>query len=202
MGCDPGACLHAQWFPERVSEMVLASVTMTRRPDVHWLYHEAGRFFPQQWQRFADGVPESHRDTGVAAYDQLLNRQPAAAAAAAAQRWCDWEDAVVSLESGWQPSPRFADAAFRITFARLCAHYFSHAAWLDADELLTGARQLTGIPAALVHGRLDIGSPPDVACLLARAWRGAELHLVNIGHQGGEEMTAVILAALDRFAGR
>ena len=89
-----------------------------------------------------------------------------------------------------------------MTFARLCAHYFSHDAWLDADELLTGAAQVAGIPAVLVHGRLDIGSPPDVAWLLARAWRGAELHLVNTGHQGGDDMTAVMLAALDRFADR
>jgi proline iminopeptidase len=149
-------------------------------------------------------VPERHRDADlVAAYDRLLNHQPdPAVAAAAARRWCDWEDAVVSLESGWQPSPRFADAGVRMIFARLCAHYFSHAAWLDADELLNGAEQLTGIPASLVHGRLDIGSPPDVPWLLSRAWPGAGLHLVNTGHQGGEEMTAVMLAALNRFADR
>jgi proline iminopeptidase len=171
----------------QVSEMVLASVTMTRRSDVHWLYHEAGRFFLEQWARFADGVPEQRRHTDlVAAYDQLLNHQPDPAVAAAAARWwCDWQDAVVSLESGWQPSPRFADAGVRMTFARLCAHYSSHAAWLDADELLTGAGQLAGIPAALVHGRLDIGSPLDLPWLLARALPGAELYLVHTGHQGG-----------------
>lgn len=196
------ALAYAQRFPERVSQMVLASVTMTRPSDVHWLYHEAGRFFPEQRERFAAGVPEGLRDGDlVAAYDQLLNHQPdPAVAATAAQRWCDWEDAVISLESGWQPSPRFADASFRMTFARLCAHYFSHAGWLAADELLTGTEQLAAIPATLVHGRLDIGSPPDVPWQLARSWPRAELHLVDTGHQGGKEMARVVLAALDRFA--
>src|ERR1700729_3652944 len=33
---------YAQRYPERVTEMVLASVTMTRPYDVHWLYHETG----------------------------------------------------------------------------------------------------------------------------------------------------------------
>ncbi|MCW2902781.1 MAG: Proline iminopeptidase, partial [Streptosporangiaceae bacterium] len=67
------ALAYAQRFPQRVSEMVLASVTMTRRSDVHWLYHEAGRFFPEQWARFAAGVPERHRDGDlVAAYNTLL----------------------------------------------------------------------------------------------------------------------------------
>lgn len=35
--------------------MVLVSCTMTRPGDVHWLYHEAGRFFAAQWQRYSDG---------------------------------------------------------------------------------------------------------------------------------------------------
>ena len=46
---------YAQRFPERVTEMVLVSCTMTRPGDVHWLYHEAGRFFPEQWHRYAAG---------------------------------------------------------------------------------------------------------------------------------------------------
>jgi proline iminopeptidase len=196
------ALAYAQRFPERVSEMLLASVTMTRRSDVHWLYHEAGRFFPEQWHRFAAGVPahDRHGDL-VAGYDRLLNRQlDLSLAEVAAQRWCEWEDAVVSLEPGWEPDPRYADADFRIAFARLCTHYFSHAAWLADDELLHGATRLAGIPAALVHGRFDIGGPPDVPWLLARAWPAAELHLVDTGHQGGAAMTAVMIAALDRFA--
>ena len=39
---------YAQRHPHRVSEMVLASVTMTRPGDVHWLYHEAGRGRPER----------------------------------------------------------------------------------------------------------------------------------------------------------
>jgi proline iminopeptidase len=39
----------------RVSELVLSSVTMTRAEDIHWLYHETGRFFPAEWERFRGG---------------------------------------------------------------------------------------------------------------------------------------------------
>jgi proline iminopeptidase len=35
---------------------------------------------------------------------------------------------------------------------------------------------------------------------LARAWPGAELHLVGGGHTGGPDMTEHLLAATDRFA--
>jgi proline iminopeptidase len=195
---------YAERHPQRVSELIFVSVTMTRASDVHWLYHEAGRFFPEEWARFRAGVAEDERGGDlVAAYNRLLNEQPdVAVRATAAKNWCDWEDAVVSLEEGWTPNPRYTDPDFRMTFARLCAHYFSHAAWLEMDELLRNADRLTGIPGALVHGRFDIGGPPDVPWLLARAWPGAELHLVRTGHVGGKDMLESLIRATDRFAAR
>jgi proline iminopeptidase len=190
---------YAERHPERVTEMVLASCTLTRRCDVHWLYHEAGRFFPAEWRRYAAGG--GNAEDLVAAYDRLLNADPDPAVRfRAARNWCDWEDAVVSLEEGWTPSEQFADPRFRMIFARLCAHYFSHAAWLEDEQLLSGIGRLAGIPAVLVHGRFDIQGPPEEAWLLHQAWPGSELHLVRTGHRGGAEMTEHILAALNRFA--
>lgn len=190
---------YAQRFPERVRALVLVSVTMTRARDVHWLYHETGRFFPEQWGRFSAGGGDA--DNLVAAYDRLLNgTADPAVRIKAAQDWCDWEDAIVSLEEGWVPNPRYADPDFRMTFARLCAHYFSHAAWLEDDQLLTDAGRLADIPGVMIHGRFDLGGPPDVPWLLAQAWPAAELHLVGTGHTGGAEMTRQMLAALTRFA--
>ena len=191
---------YAEQYPQRVTEMVLASVTMTRPIDVHWLYNEAGRFFPEQWARFRAGVPATEQDDLVAAYDRLLNAHPDhAVRAKAAQDWCDWEDAVVSLEEGWTPSVRYADADFRMAFARLCAHYFSHAAWLADGELLQNAGRLAGIPGVLIHGQFDIGGPPDVPWLLAQAWPTAQLHLVRAGHMGGADTTRLMITALDAF---
>lgn len=196
------ALAYSERYPERVTEMVLASVTMTRPADVHWLYHEAGRFFPEEWERFRGGVPESERDGDlVAAYNRLLNENPdPRIRERSAQRWCDWEDAVLSLEEGWEPNPRYADPTFRITFARIVAHYFHHRAWLEDGQLLRDAHRLAGIPGVLVHGRFDIGGPPDTAWQLARAWAGAEFHLVRTGHAGGDEMTARVIEATERFA--
>ena len=191
---------YAQRYPQRVTEMVLVSVTMTRPGDVHWLYNEAGRFFPEQWERFRAGVPTAEQHDLVAAYDRLLNAHPDPhVRAKAAQDWCDWEDAVVSLEEGWTPSVRFADPDFRMAFARLCAHYFSHAAWLEDGELLRNAGRLTGIPGVLIHGHFDISGPPDVPWLLAKEWSDAQLHLVRAGHMGGADTTRLMIEALDSF---
>jgi proline iminopeptidase len=170
--------------------------------DIDWLYHDTGRFFPQEWARFREGVPEQDRESDlVAAYNRLLNDDPDPdVRRRAAQRWCDWEDAVQSLEAGRVPDARYADPAFRITFARIVAHYFHHRAWLRHDELLEEAHHLAGTPGVLVHGRMDIGGPADGAWQLAQVWPDAELHLVDTGHGGGEEMTARLIDATNRFA--
>ena len=107
------ALAYAERFPERVSEMILLSITMTRRRDVRWFSHETGRFFPDEWQRFRAGVPEADRDGDlVAAYDRLLNggTEPVSRRLQAARDWVAWEDAVLSLEEGYvSPHPRWSD---------------------------------------------------------------------------------------------
>ena len=197
------ALAYAERYPERVTAMVLLSITMTRRADVHWLAHETGRYFPKEWARFRAGVPEPYRDGDlVVAYDRLLNAHPdAAVRLQAAREWVTWEDALLSLEEGYvSPSPRWADERFTVAFARLVTHYFSHGAWLEEDELVRNASRLAGIPGVLIHGRLDLAGPPDVAWQLARAWPDAELHLVAGGHTGDAEMDRLNLEATDRFA--
>ncbi len=199
------ALAYAQRHPDRVSEMVLLSITMTRGSDVRWFAHETGRFFPEQWARFRAGVAAPDRDGDlVAAYDRLLNRTgDPARRLQAARDWVAWEDAVLSLEERYVTRPsRWADERFMIGFARLVTHYFSHAAWLDDGELLGNASRLAGIPGVLLHGRLDLADPPDVAWQLVRAWPGAELHFVPGGHTGDAEMDQRLLEATDRFATR
>jgi proline iminopeptidase len=196
------ALAYAERHPERVRAMILVSVTMTRRSDVHWLYHEIGRYLPEDWERFRDGLPVEERDDLVAGYDRLLNQSDdRAVQARAAKRWCDWEDAAVSLEPGWSPSERYRDPAFRMQFARIVAHYFSHGAWLEEGQILRDAHRLAGIPGVLVHGRLDLGGPLDVPWLLSRAWPEAELHIVDeAGHAGSARTMQLLLAAAARFA--
>ena len=69
------ALAYAERFPHRVSEMVLAAVTMTRRSEVQWLSRGAGAFFPGQWERFRAAVPAPARDGDlVAATDAFASR--------------------------------------------------------------------------------------------------------------------------------
>jgi proline iminopeptidase len=80
-------------------------------------------------------------------------------------------------------------------------HYWRHAAWLGDHELVQGMSALDGIPAVLIHGRQDVGSPIDVPWALAR--RSQSSHLIVIedsGHLPEAATTAAIIRATDRFA--
>ncbi|GGL29967.1 proline iminopeptidase [Planomonospora parontospora subsp. antibiotica] len=202
---------YAEAHPERVSEMVVCGVTMTRRSEIDWLYRGVGRFFPEQWERFRDGVPEAVRGGGpddlpglLAAYARLASDPDPAVRTKAAHDWTAWEDTVISLEVNGKPNA-YSDRppADLLAMVRICSHYFSNAAWLEEGVLLREAHRLAGIPGVLIHGRFDLGSPLDTAWQLARAWPDARLVVVeDSGHTGSGTMREEVLAALDGFADR
>lgn len=195
---------YAETHPERVSEMVVAGVTMTRRSEIDWLYRGVGRFFPEEWERFRRGVPEADRDGDLlAAYARLMADPDPEVRARAAHDWTAWEDAVVSLEPNGTPNAYSGrPPAALLAFVRICAHYFSNAAWLEEGILLREAGRLAGIPGVLVHGRLDLGGPLDTPWQLAQAWPDARLVVVeDSGHTGSDTFRTEILSALDAFAG-
>ena len=188
---------YAERHPDRVSAMLLLSVTSTRRQEIEWLYRGVGRFFPEAWTRFCDfpGLNDTYRlptdstpsITGLlAAYAQLMESPDAAIRARAAAEWVAWEDAVISQENNGSPgsySNRPGNA--QLALVRICAHYFSHDAFLDDGVLIREAGKLAGIPGVLIHGRNDLGGPAITPWELAQAWPDAELVIVgDSGHTG------------------
>jgi proline iminopeptidase len=95
---------YAQRYPERVSEIVLVGVTMTRPSEVEWLYRGVRLLLPAEWEEFREGVPAAECDGDlVAAYSRLFDHPDAEVRRAAARRWCAWEDAVIAHESAGSP---------------------------------------------------------------------------------------------------
>ncbi|GGT22119.1 prolyl aminopeptidase [Streptomyces purpureus] len=193
---------YAQAHPERVSEIVIAAVTTTRRSEIAWLYEGAGAFFPEAWDRFRAGVPEASAPHElVPAYARRTNHPDRAVREKATADWCAWEDAVLSLEGAGTPYADRPDHA-KLAMVRICSHYFAHGAWLEEGALIRDAHRLAGIPGVLIHGRFDLAGPLGTAWELSKAWPDAELTVVeNAGHTGGGDTRTHVLAALDRFAG-
>lgn len=194
---------YAERHPERVTEIILTGVTTTRPAETDWLYKGVGRFFPEQWHRFQQAAPHHATTTDlIAAYARLMDDPDPETRTAAARAWCAWEDAVISAEPNGVPGAysNRPDAAL-MAMVRICAHYFSNNAWLEKDILLKQAGRLTGIPAVLLHGRLDLSSPLDTAWHLTRAWPDAELLVIDdAGHTGSDTFRTHVLDALQSFA--
>ncbi|GAA3258094.1 prolyl aminopeptidase [Nonomuraea helvata] len=199
---------YAEAHPERVSEMVIVAVTNMRRSEIDWLYRGVGRFFPEEWERFRQGVPEADRDGDtfalLAAYSRLMADPEPEVRAKAAHDWAAWEDVVISGEpNGTKNVYSDRPAEDLHALVRICAHYFSNAAWLEEGVLLREAGRLAGIPGVLIHGRLDLSCPLDTAWELAKAWPDAKLVVVeDSGHTGSETLKKELLAATDGFAGK
>ena len=189
---------YAERYPDRVSEIVLVSLALSRPSEIEWLYRGVSRFLPEQWERFRAFAKS---DDVVGAYAQLMENPNLEIRQQTAAEWVSWEDAVIEHESNGTPgsySARVDEA--RLAFVRICAHYFAHKAWLEEDELLRSAYRLNGIPGVLIHGRLDLGSPLKTAWELQQAWESAELVIINdAGHTGSNTTRAEIFAAIERF---
>lgn len=194
------ALAYAERYPARVSEIALSSVTTSRRSEIDWLYRGAGRFFPEQWERFVAGSGVSRDEDILAAYARLTSHPDAAVREKATADWCAWEDAVLSGETTaavWAGLPSLN----RLALVRICAHYFSRGAWLEEGVLIREAGRLASIPGVLLHGRLDMSAPLNTAWVLSRAWPGARLHVFdNLGHHGGDGTRDCLLDAFARFA--
>ncbi|HEY9181178.1 MAG TPA: prolyl aminopeptidase [Candidatus Baltobacteraceae bacterium] len=195
------ALAYAQRHPERVTALVLACITTTSRREVDWITGDVGRIFPQEWQQFVSHIPAAlRRERIIDAYAMLLFDDDMDVCAAAAERWCAWEDAHVSLAPGHTPNQRFLDGDFRLRFARLVTHYWRHAAFLDDDELLRNAVSLKAIPGVLIHGRYDVSSPLETAWALHRRWKQSVLQVVDDAGHGSGSLPQRIVAALNRFS--
>jgi proline iminopeptidase len=198
---------YAQTWPEAVSELVLTGVATGSRPEVALLTRGLGKIFPEAFERFVGGLPETERGRDLAAaYNRLIESPDPAVRERAARAWTDWETAIV-------PAPprsieRYEDPAFRMAFARTVTHYFAGDHFMgegnDEGVVLRDAPTLEGIPGTLVQGRLDFGNLLGIVWRLHHAWPGSELVLVDdVGHDAGAPAVAeALVAATDKYARR
>lgn len=195
------ALVYAQAHPERVTALVLGAVTSGTRRETDWITRDMGRVFPAEWEAFCTLVPPAERQGDLsAAYARLLADSDAGVREAAATAWCSWEDTHVSLMPGWEPSPRYEDPTFRMVFARLVTHYWSHGCFLADGHVLAGMDRLAGIPGVMIHGRYDVSGPLDTAWTLQQHWPRSRLVVVADAGHGGGGFLGEVVAALDAFA--
>jgi proline iminopeptidase len=194
---------YVEQYPERVTEIVLFGISTGRHSEMDWLFRGgAARFFPEQWERLLEAVPEAERTGDVVAdYNRLLLDPDPAVHRKAAYEWCLWESATPD----WPPKQglmeRFQDPAYALAFARIVTHYIRHNAFLEDGLLIRNASRLSSIPGVLINGRYDFQSPIGNAWVLKQAWPRADLVIVDDAGHGGDRLGEEMVRATGRFAG-
>lgn len=202
------ALAYAQAHPDRVLGIVLMAVTTTDRFQVDWITETVGALYPEAWDRVASLAEQAgigyQRGEGrlVEAYARLMTDPDYTVRDAASRAWREWEDHHVSIGTGGvRRDPELDDEEERLIFATLVTHYWAHDAFLS-PPILDRMERLHGIPATLIHGRLDVSGPAIIPWRLHQAWPGSELIIdENEGH-GGEAMVESWCTANTRHADR
>jgi proline iminopeptidase len=196
---------YAQTHPERVTELVLRGIFLSRQNELDWLYkYGASELYPEGWEEFVGIIPEGERDDLVEAYHRRLTGDDKAVQLAAAKAWSKWEGLTVTLLPDLEMLEDFTEDAHAIAVARIENHYFRHHCWLDEGQLLSNVGRLRGIPGVIVQGRHDCCTPPGAAWDLKKAWPEVDLQIVpDGGHLFTEPgITDGLVHASDRFAGK
>ena len=194
---------YAERYPERVSHAILVGIATGRSSEIERLYAGLAASFPNAWKRLRELVPgaEGTHDLLVA-YGRLLADPDPAIRQRTARRFSEWEWETSVTVPGTVPPPSWMDPAFQLARSRIVTHYFAHDCFVDDGALVRDAGCLAGIPAVIIRGELDPLAPLRSEELLAAAWPGSDLIIV----QGAGHATAdagnreAIIAASRRFA--
>jgi len=175
--------IYAQSHPDRVAYLALRGVFLMTQRELDWFYRGgAGQFFPDQWQRFGQLIPEDERSDLIAAYHSRLFSGDPMIETRFARSWAAWENALASI--GHEGHGGDSPADYARAFARLENHYFTHAGWLESDgQILEDTSLISHIPGTVVQGRYDMICPPVSAWNLTERWSRGELKLIGMaGH--------------------
>lgn len=179
---------YAETHPDRVSALIVRGVFLGRPTDIAWFYQSgANRIFPDYWEDFIAPIPEDEQDNLLAAYYQRLTGSNEIARMQAAKAWASWEGRTINLKSLAASMEHFTNPHTAMSVARIEAHYFMHACFLEANQLIRDAQALKDIPGMIIHGRYDMICPLSQAYELHQTWPQADFTIVPAcGHAASE----------------
>jgi proline iminopeptidase len=197
------ALAYAQAHPKQVSELIVRGIFTLRKQELRWFYQEGASYlFPDYWEDYVAPIPLDERDDLIAAYHKRLTGDDRQAQISAARAWSQWEGRTITLHPDPSNSQNYIADHFALAFARIENHYFTHAGFMQENQLLDNAHLLKDIPGVIIQGRYDCCTPAKTAWDLHKAWPQAEFHIVpDAGHAFNEPgILKLLLEATDRYA--
>ncbi len=179
---------YAQSHPDRVAGLIVRGIFLSTQYELNWLYKEgASRFFPEQWKKFVDYIPEPEQEDLLLAYHKRLTSDNELLRRRSAKVWVEWEARLSSLLPNNNIVGQFSVPHTAASIARIEAHYFINASFLKENQLIENIQKIRKIPGYIVHGRYDMICPVEQAYKLHDAWPRSELFIAQAaGHSVSE----------------
>ena len=195
------ALAYGQQHPQRCAGFILRGIFLFTRAEVDWFMNGMRLFFPEAHAAFAAEVPQEERADLLQAYAKRLFGDDKAVALHAAHNWSSYEGRCAFLLPNAEAVAELDTDAVSLSIARLEAHYFLHAGFLDEGQLLRNMANIAHLPAVIVQGRYDVICPPVSAYSLHQAWPDSRLVMVpNAGHSASETgITDALVAATEAW---
>ncbi len=190
---------YAQAHPQRCQGLILRGIFLCGPAEIDWFLYGMGRFFPDAWRNFSEGVPEEERGDLLAAYRRRLENPDAEVNLPAARIWAAYEATCSTLRPNGDAVAAMSDPSGALALARLEAHYLANGAFMENGALLDNIETIRHLPGVIVQGRYDMVCPPATADRLAQAWPEARYEIIpDAGHSALEPgIRAALLQATE-----
>lgn len=175
------AIMYAGSYPQAVSSLILRGVFLASKHEMHWFFQSLAALAPQAWRQLTAGWTSQQKSNVLQSLTVLLRNGTQAQIQDAAQRWNDYEAAIVQAMTGLPPVPRSNDLVKLIGKYRLQSHYLSQHCFLDTRAVFRHARAAAIVPTVIVHGTHDWICPPENVIRLQRFMPDAAVRWVIKG---------------------
>jgi proline iminopeptidase len=132
------ALLYSQTHPDRVRSIVLRGIFTVTKAELEWSFASSGaiRMFPDAFEDFLNFLPAAERNDPVSAYYSRLTSDDHQERLKAARAWNLLELKQSFLLPSEDHLKSLEDDRWCLAHARIEAHYFKHAAWLEEGQLI------------------------------------------------------------------
>lgn len=160
------------------------------------------KYYPEVWDRLVKSVPNKHQDNPVKYHYEILTGKNKNMMISSSKALEEMERPVLKFDwAGYQDikpdkDPNSVEPEYDYVPYQIYAHYFSNGCFLDDEYILNNARHITS-PLYMVHGRYDMGCPPETAVKLHKEVKNSKLYITLASHGKDPETRTALKVLID-----
>lgn len=169
---------YTQTHPDVPLALIIRGIFMATSKELSHLNIMGMRaFYPEEFERFVNYLPEGKRENVFESYYELMTTGEFDTRADAAKEYSDWHMNGVCLNEialGMEPDE---DPQSILAATVIECHFMVNGCFFEPDQLLNNLAKIEHIPMTIIQGRYDLLCPPEAAWKLHKALPLSELHI-------------------------